>query len=65
MTELAAVKAARLGQVDMTLARRIELANAAEEAAQLLELEVAKRPTLARLAHQALRIAAVLRMGDK
>ncbi|WP_244744767.1 hypothetical protein [Paraburkholderia terricola] len=65
MTELAAVKADRPDHADMTRARRIELANAADEAAQLFELEVAKRPTRARLAHQARRIATVLRMGGE
>ncbi|MFL9998800.1 hypothetical protein PQR34_46520 [Paraburkholderia sediminicola] len=63
MTEIAAVTSDKPVHVDLTRERRNELANAADEAAQLFELEVAKRPTRARLAHQARRIAAVLRMG--
>ncbi|MFM0287897.1 hypothetical protein [Paraburkholderia megapolitana] len=65
MTELATVNIDKPLDIDLTRARRNELADAADEAAQLFELEVAKRPTRARLAHQARRIAAVLRMGGE
>lgn len=65
MTELATVNIDKPLDIDLTRARRNELADAADEAAQLFELEVAKRPTRARLAHQARRIAAVLRMESK
>ncbi|CAE6865524.1 hypothetical protein R69658_07839 [Paraburkholderia aspalathi] len=65
MTELAAVTFDKPVNIDLTSERRNELANAADEAAQLFDLEVSKRPTRARLAHQARRIAAVLRMGGE
>ena len=65
MTELDNLSSDKPTDIDASRVRRAELASAADEAAQLFELQIAKKPSRARLAHQARRIAAVLRMGGE